>query len=230
MQALIDQIQPWLEWLFEHGSYPIVFGVLVLCGVGLPIPEELTFVVAGYAASKAGEHLGLMILVAMLGIVAGDSLTYWMGRHYGLALMRRWPFNKLIGERGIEKAQGFFKRHGKKTVFIAGFLAGVRAPTFFLSGSLGIRYRRFILLDVARAVVTCPVSIWLGYRYGPEAEEVLGEKKHYLWIFLGVIAAGVIVYEIVVLKNRGATKPEEPEKPAKPSSEKPGEQPSSGSV
>lgn len=229
MQEIINQIQPMLEYLFEHGSYPIVFGVLVLCGVGLPIPEELTFLVAGYVTHKADENVNIMILAAMLGILAGDSLTYWLGRHYGLALMRRWPFNKLIGERGIEKAQGFFKRHGKKTVFIAGFLAGVRAPTFFLSGSMGIRYRRFILLDFARAIITCPISIWLGWKYGHEAEAVLGENKHFLWIFLGVIAAGVIVYEIIVLKNRGAAKPK-PQEPAKTSSGKPGEQPGSGGV
>lgn len=166
-----------LEPYFASGSYLAVFLVLLLCGIGLPIPEEITFIVAGYVVGQLDANIYLMIAVALVGIIAGDSLTYWLGRWCGIDLLKKWPFCKILGEKGIERSKEFFRAHGSKTIFTAGFLAGVRAPTFFLSGVMGVSYIRFCLLDLSRAVVTCPVSIFAGYYFGPGAEKFLSAYK-----------------------------------------------------
>ncbi|MBI3831138.1 MAG: DedA family protein [Planctomycetes bacterium] len=187
-----------LEQLLGNGafSYVAVFVVLVLCGIGLPIPEEMTFLVAGYIVKRVDGHLGLMIAVSLAGILAGDSLTYYLGRRYGQQLLSRWPFSKLITPKGLERSRSFFRKHGSKAIFICGCLAGVRAPTFFLSATMGYRYTKFLLWDAARAAITCPVSILFGYLFGEAAEKNLGPYKHY---FLGAIALAavlIIVYEV----------------------------------
>lgn len=187
-----------LEQLVGGGtfSYVAVFIVLVLCGIGLPIPEEMTFLVAGYVVKRIDGHLGLMIGVSLLGILAGDSVTFYLGRRYGQQLLSRWPFNKLITEKGLERSRNFFRKHGSKAIFICGCLAGVRAPTFFLSATMGYRYPRFLLWDAARAVITCPVSILFGYLFGQAAEENLGPYKHYFLGAVAVIAVLFLWYEI----------------------------------
>jgi membrane protein DedA with SNARE-associated domain len=154
---------------FETGSYVAVFVVLVLCGIGLPIPEELTFITAGYVVHRVEASIWIMIVVALAGIVAGDSVTFYLGRKLGSKLLLRWPFNRVLTQQGLERSRAFFDKHGSKAVFIAGFMAGVRAPTFFLCGSMGLSYPRFVLFDFARAVVSCPVSIVLGYLFGQHA-------------------------------------------------------------
>ena len=187
----------WFEWLepfFESYSYFSVFFILLLCGVGLPIPEEMTFIVAGYIVKKISLDVWIMILVSVLGIVAGDSITYFLGRRYGYALLTRWPFNKLISQKGLERSKDFFSRHGPKTIFICGCLAGVRAPTFFLSGSMGLSYGRFLLWDLARALVTCPISILAGYWFGEEAEAVIAQYKYGFLGFLGVLVLAFLIH------------------------------------
>ena len=174
-------------------SYVLVVVVLILCGIGLPFPEEMTFIVAGYAVDKIHGNVWLMIGVSLIGILLGDSLTFFLGRRFGQDLLKRWPFNKLITEVNLERSRQFFRKHGARAIFIAGCMAGVRAPTFFLSATMGFSYMRFLLWDGARALVTCPISIWLGYKFGADAEELLAPYKNYLFIGIGLVAVVLLL-------------------------------------
>lgn len=193
----------WFEFfsgLFESGpfSYVVVFAFLILAGLGLPFPEEVIFLVAGFVVKKIDGNLGIMIGASLLGILAGDSVTFFMGRKFGNRLLGIWPFNKLLTQKNVDRSKEFFRKHGSKAIFIAGCMAGVRAPTFFLSATMGFSYWRFLLWDGARAVVTCPISVYLGYKFGEKAEEHLGPYKHYLFIGIGAIIAVLIIREILV--------------------------------
>ena len=178
----------------EHGSYLAVFLVLILSGVGLPIPEEVTFIVAGYVVHRIQANVWVMIAFALCGILAGDSVTFVLGRKLGAGLLVRWPFNKVLTQQGLERSRQFFDKHGSKAVFIAGFMAGVRAPTFFLCGTMGLAYSRFAFWDLARAVVSCPVSIWLGYRFGQDAIEICHQY------FRPIVAGLVLVVGFMVVR------------------------------
>lgn len=198
----------WFELLgplFEEGSYFIVFIVLVLCGVGLPIPEEITFILAGYVVAtlypplttitwggvtiSSNWHLWLMIAVGLVGLLTGDTLVYYLGKHYGLPLLKKWPFRKFIDQAKIDKAQKIFAKYGSEAVFFSGFFAGIRLTLYFLSGTMRVSYLKFIFWDFMRAVLTCPISIWLGWKFGKDAEEIIGRYKDW---FLGAILCIVI--------------------------------------
>ena len=193
MDDWISQLGPF----FDQFSYLAVFLILLLCGIGLPVPEEATFLVAGYFVAKMGLSPGLMISVALAGIVLGDSITFFLGRGLGAALLTRWPFKKLISEQGLARAQAFFRKHGPKAIFIAGCMAGVRAPTFFLSGSMGLSYFRFLFWDFARSLVTCPLSIFLGYKFGPQAEEYISRYQFWFFGLLGGLALAFLIHGLV---------------------------------
>lgn len=199
------KVQNTLDWLteltpfFEHGSYIAVFLVLVLCGVGLPIPEEITFIAAGIVAHNIGANVWMMIVAGLLGILAGDSLTYLFGRRYGMTLLTRWPFNRFLKQKNLDQARRFIDRHGSHAVFFAGFLAGVRAPTYFLCGSMGLSYVRFLFWDGARAILTCPLSVWLAWRFG---ESAIGSVKEYSHYMLGALAAVLLLIVLRHLRKR----------------------------
>lgn len=215
-----------MDWLtaltpyFEHGTYFAMFLVLVLCGVGLPVPEEITFITAGIVAREAGANVWVMAGAGLLGILAGDSLTYLVGRRYGMNMLARWPFSRFLKKDSIEKARDFIDRHGSHAVFAAGFLAGVRAPTYFLCGSMGLSYARFIFWDLARAVLTCPISVWLAWRFGEEAKQMLSE---YSYVFAGIVVMAILfmLYRHLRLKRkarslaRTVAVAEQPASPAK---------------
>ncbi len=37
-----------------------------------------------------------VLAVALLGPVAGDGLSYWLGRRFGAVILSRWPLNRSV--------------------------------------------------------------------------------------------------------------------------------------
>lgn len=197
MDGVLELLKdPW----FVQGSYFAVFGLLVLTGFGLPLPEEVIFLAAGLLAAQAGGSVWWMIVAGVLGIFCGDSVIFFAGRKYGSKLLRRRPFSSLIKERNLERMRSFFKKYGAFTVFIARFIAGGRAPAFFLSASMGVKYRLFLFWDGLGTLISCPLSIWLAYTYGEDVFELLHKYKG--TFFLGLAAVVLIFILLAVRRNR----------------------------
>jgi membrane protein DedA with SNARE-associated domain len=92
-----------------------------------------------------------------------------------------------------------FKKHGEKIVMLARFLPGIRTPTYFTAGSVGMNYWRFMIYDSIAALASAPVFVVLGYYFGADIESLLtriaaGERN--------VIIALVVLVVIGVLFNR----------------------------
>jgi len=181
----IHALKPW----FEHGIYPALFLTLFICGVGLPIPEEAIFIAAGYIGHKIGASQPLLYIAGMMGIMAGDSIPFYLGSHIGMRLLDRGPWNKLVTPRLRKAAQDYFQKHGAKTVFVARFTAGFRTPAFPIAGSSGMRYSVFFLWDLLGALISCPTSIWLAYVYGEKATAMISRFSIYAAVSLAILAA-----------------------------------------
>ncbi len=188
-------MEEFINNLLSQGLYPMVVIVLVLCGLGVPFPEEAVFLTAGYVGSKHDANLWILCACGIVGILLGDSIPYWVGRKYGLKVIKRRPFSWFMSEKGIEKTRGFFGKHGSKAVFCGRFVAGLRMPTFFMSGSMGVSYVSFLLWDLLGAMISCPTSIYLAFHYGKKAEEMLRESKGFLFAGIGLVVL-YIVYHV----------------------------------
>lgn len=199
----------WFEnlplWM-EQGAYLLIFVALFLSGVGLPIPEELSFLLGGYLVGSTGGSLGLMIFSAVAGVLLGDIFLFVLARRHGERLLAVWPFRLLFTPGRLTRGRRFFARHGSKTVFCAGFFAGIRAPVFFLSSTMGVRFSHFLFWDSVRTLLTCPVSVWLGFRFGPYAHEIIKPYKAWLFVVLVLVIGGIVLREIVRRRSRQRTR------------------------
>ncbi len=181
-------------------SYPAVFLLLVLCGVGAPLSEELVVITGGLVVAQSGASLPVMALTAYLGILAGDSALYRIGRSLGPRAFTHPKMAKMLTPTRVELLEGMFTRRGAVTVFLARFLPGLRAPAFLLAGATGLPYRRFLLADGAAAWVAAMGMTWLGYRFGPT---VLADVRGGLrWLLFAVLAVGLGVLCIRFMKRR----------------------------
>jgi membrane protein DedA with SNARE-associated domain len=196
-------VEEWVKWVqvfLESNGVMILylgtFTILVVCGMGVPFPEEATFLVAGYAAAKIpATNLWILCVMGILGILAGDSIPFLVGRRYGLSLLSRPFIAKILTPDRIERTREYFRKHGAKTVFAGRFVAGLRMPTFFMAASMGVKYRVFLFWDGMGALISCPTSIVLAYYLGPTAEKYLHESKIYMLIFAGLcLAYGIYHY------------------------------------
>jgi membrane-associated protein len=173
-------------------SYPAVFLLLVLCGVGAPLSEELIILTGGLMVAQGGANLPVMAVAAYVGIVAGDTALYRIGRSLGPKVFSHPKLSKMLTPARLGVLQKMFARRGAVAVFLARFLPGLRAPAFLLAGATGLPYRRFLLADAAAAWIPAMGMTWLGFRFGPQVlVEVQGGLRWLLFAAV-VVAVGVL--------------------------------------
>jgi membrane protein DedA with SNARE-associated domain len=174
-------------------SYPAVFLLLVLCGLGAPLSEELIILTGGLVVVQSGAHLQGMMLTAYLGVLAGDSALFFVGRSLGQRVFTHPRLARMLTPSRLAFLRQLFDRRGAQAVFLARFLPGVRAPAFLLAGASGLPYRRFLLADGAAAWVGALGLTWLGYHFGPGVLMHVQGGLRWLLLAVGVVGAGVLL-------------------------------------
>jgi len=184
--------------LFTQHDYLAVFLVLLICGMGVPIPEDITLVAGGVISGLGYSNVHIMFGVGMAGVLIGDTIMFTLGRYYGENALRwRWVSWLVTPERR-ELVQQKFDRYGNRLLFIARFLPGLRSPVFFIAGwSRRVSLLKFLMLDGAAALISVPFWVYLGY-YGADNHEWLMQWVHRgktgLWIALGVLTVAVVIF------------------------------------
>lgn len=138
-----------------------------------------------------------MVAVAMCGVLAGDVILYTIGRRVG-EQPERVPFiGRHLTPSRMAQARGLFQKHGAKAVFFGRFLFGIRAVTFFVSGSMRVPLTTFVIMDGLAALVSVPISVILAWHFGGQLELA------FLWI--GRLDRVILTVVSVVLLAIGLT-------------------------
>lgn len=177
--------------------YLAIFVILLLCGLGVPVPEDITLIAGGILAYYGVCDVWVMIGVGLLGVLLGDSLVFWLGHRFGRRLLKKWPFRMFIDETKIQSIRGKLHHHGGKLLFTARFMPGLRSTVFFASGLLHFPYRKLIVYDGAAALISVPAIVYSVYYFGDFLEYVIRLIKRVEGGIAIVIAAAV---GIVILK------------------------------
>ena len=157
----------------EPLAFAAVFGILLACGLGVPIPEDITLFAAGYYCYKADSNVFLMIVVSFAGVLIGDTIIFTLGHRYGRRIAARWPFSKFLPAERLDYVSGKLKTGGRKLIFAARFMPGLRAPVYFTAGTLHLPYRTFFLYDGMAAVLSVPLIVYSVFHFGHEVDEVV---------------------------------------------------------
>ncbi len=198
------EILNYLIEFFSQYGYISVFLVLIGCGLGIPVPEDITLIAGGVmcALSRATtHHLSpfTMSIIALLGVLIGDGLMFSLGRKLGPKVTRVPGIKKIVTEKVYVEIQAKVLKYGEKILFVARFLPGLRAPIYIMAGvSHKISYLRFILMDGIAAIISVPILVYLGYFFANDLDEILNYVKHSETIILVVV---IIVIAFIVYYN-----------------------------
>jgi membrane protein DedA with SNARE-associated domain len=182
-------------------SYALIFGVLLACGLGLPLPEDVSLILGGFLVYQQKAQLGWMMLTGYLGILVGDSMIFYFGRRVGTRVGQKEGgfFSRLVTPQKRAQAEGLFKKHGEKIIFIARFLPGLRSVTYFTAGSVKMQYSHFAFFDSVAALISAPLFIFLGFRFGGDLETLINNVRRgqtRVLLVLAVIVAGYVGFRI----------------------------------
>ena len=159
----MDRLFQYLTELSGNAAYLIIFGILVACGLGFPLPEDIPLIATGYLIWDGTMTWSGGIAVTLLGVIIGDTILYFIGRKLGLRILDKKK-GGLFSEKRVRRSRAYFRKYGDKVVFFARFVAGLRAVVFFMAGAMHMKYRKFILLDGLAALVSVLVWIIIGFQ------------------------------------------------------------------
>jgi undecaprenyl-diphosphatase len=179
-----------------HAVWAVAFLVAAsesIVVVGALVPGTPVLMAIGAAGSLGHVSLAGVVAGAVLGAVAGDGLSYWIGHRYGERLARGWPFAGRP-ER-LARGRAFIDRFGLLAVGLARFLPAVRAIVPVVAGMLGMPPARFYLANVASALIWAPLHVLPGALVGFVARLHLSDEFDE-WAIPTAALTGLVVWAL----------------------------------
>ncbi len=188
-----------VQGLMQHAFYPVLLLVLVAASLGVPIPEDVPLIAAGVILA---QQPGLAtwtgtLLIALLGIMCGDVVLYILGGRWGPEVCQHRWVNWLITPARLERMTQRFNRYGMWMCFFGRFFMGVRAAMCITAGVTRLPFWRFVLADLAGALISIPLFVWLGFWFANMVPTLKAYVHVIQWGLLAVAVAilvGFITY------------------------------------
>lgn len=190
------------SWLVDYlatsangWTYPLVMLLVILDAslfLGFLLPGEAPLIVGGVLAGREAISLWGIGAIAASGAVAGDSLSYVLGKWIGEDRAVRWGSRVGITRERMSRADKFFAAHGGKAIFLGRFASVFRPVVPFVAGASGLPYARFSLYNVPAGVVWAATFIGLGYWAGNEWRSVARWVDIAGWIILVAIVLFIL--------------------------------------
>ena len=201
-----EQVQAWFEW----GGYFILFGLLFACGLGLPLPEDIPLLLAGWFVAQGKMNLAIASVLAWCGIIGGDCVLYYFGRRYGLEITRVPFVGKHLTRERILRAEELFEKYGIWVVGIGRMFAGIRGAMVVAAGATRFNFIKFVVADGIAALFSGGLFVWLGWLAGTklgsigEMRQKIKGVEHYVF---GGIALVVIAFVLWLWLRKKHHKP-----------------------
>jgi len=183
--------------LFLRKSLYIGLLVLLLAAsFGLPLPEDIPLLLAGCLCRLEYGQLVYAIPIGLVGVLTGDIAFYIFGRRFGMGILDRKPFNRLITRSHIARMKVLFRKQGNYIIFFGRFFAGIRLIMCVTAGVCRVPAWKFVLLDISGALVTVPVLLGLGWWFSDKIAKVAKGVLAFEHVLGGLAAALLIGWVI----------------------------------
>jgi membrane protein DedA with SNARE-associated domain len=141
-----------LAWISQYG-YLAIFFLLVFGIVGLPVPDETLLTFAGDLVFKGRLSLPLVFCTALAGSISGITISYWLGRTFGVTLIHRYGKYFHLTEDRILKAHVWFERVGHWGLTFGYYIPGVRHFTAYAAGMSEVKPHMFAVFAYSGAFI-----------------------------------------------------------------------------
>jgi len=164
-----ESIQPILDWISLHPTWAGIVVFLIslsesLVVIGLVVPGVVMMTAIGVMIGN-GILPGFQTMTwAVLGAIAGDGISYWVGHHYHQALRNVWPFRQY--PRWLARGERFFAKHGGKSIIFGRFIGPVRPMIPVIAGMMDMTPRQFLFFNILSAIAWAPIYTLPGMLIG----------------------------------------------------------------
>jgi membrane protein DedA with SNARE-associated domain len=190
------------DWLIAHNLQLPLFILLILFAfleaaafVGFILPGETSLLIGGVLAHSHVWSFWLFLICAIVGAIAGDSVGYEVGKHFG-ARIKVNRLGRLVGEKRWRIAEHIFSKYHGGAIFFGRAQALLRALIPAMAGMHNVPYRTFLKWNAAGGIVFSTIIVTLGYQF---ANSLSALEKYLKYWALGFLTLVVIV--VILIKR-----------------------------
>ncbi len=163
----IDISQLFLSGMLTYGTWALGLATLI-SAIGIPLPSTVILLAAGAFVQQDVWDWQSAVILAALGAILGDTVSYLLARRGGRLVLRRAQ-----STNAWARAQGIFEQWGGLAVFLTRFLLTPLAlPINLLAGATQYAPWRYVSLVVAGETLWVLTFGGLGYFFADQWEAV----------------------------------------------------------
>jgi len=185
-----------LQGFVDHFTYLGIFAVLLLGSLGVPIPEEMAIIAAAVLSHEGLARWWLALSVCLVGVLSGDLVLYWVGRHWGEDVLNWRVVRLVLTPKRAQWLQAAYRQHALKTIVTARHVMGLRAAAFLTAGMARVPFWKFVVADAGTAALGVPFLFGLAYFFTDEITAIVADVHRVeRWLAL----AGLLVLAAVLV-------------------------------
>lgn len=182
-----------VEFVARHG-YLLVFAAVFFEQLGVPLPTMLVLIAAGALAGLGELNLVLVLVLAVVAALVGDTIWFFIGRRRGLQVLGFLCRVSLEPDSCVGGAKGVFLRHGARSLLVAKFIPGFTTFAPPLAGATGMSYARFLAFDGLGSLIWVATFAALGWIFSDRIEQVIEYAAGFGWWFGAFVIAVLAIY------------------------------------
>ena len=182
------------EQLVGQLGYVGIALILVLGGLGLPVPEEAPILLAAVLSKNEKMYWPVALGSCLAGVLLGDFIVYFLGYSYGEKVMSLRIARKFLTRARETQIKGYFHRHGFKILILGRFAVGFRTAAYLTAGILKLPPLKLFLTDLLAASLSTFLMFGLGYFFAPWIQTTLDRAKYWLSAGAAVAVAAGLLY------------------------------------
>ena len=193
----MEWLQGVIDWLVDFVHHLGYFGIFIMTFIEstfVPIPAEVTMIPAGYLVQQGKMSFWVVFVAAVLGTVGGAYLNYWIAKHFGRDLFRRYGKFFMMTDAKMEKLEQFFEKHGAISTFSGRLLPGVRHYISFPAGLAKMKLSTFVIYTALGGGIWMLCLLILGYYIGENKALVTVYMPYIKLVILSAMAVLGYVY------------------------------------
>ncbi len=190
------------EDFIGHLGYLGIVLVLVLGGLGLPVPEEAPIILAGVLSRRGQMMVPLALAASFFGVILGDFVVYFLGYFYGERVLSLPLTRKFLTKPREAQIKGYFHRHGVNILILSRFAPGFRTAAYLTAGILRLPALRLLLADSIAATLSTGAMFSLGFFFTKWIETSLEQFKKYAIALLAVLVIGFLLHRYIKARLR----------------------------
>ncbi len=199
----------WYTAIIEQYGYFGIFFIMALENLFPPIPSEVVLPFSGFVTTTTDLHVIGVILASTAGSVFGAIVLYGVGLLLDVEnlerIIDRWGRIIRLKKKDVHRADQWFDRYGKWTVFFGRMMPFLRSVISIPAGMSNMPFLFFIVLTTLGTIIWNILLVSIGAALGENWTEIIQYVKLYsktIYIILGIVAMLLIVWYTLYKKRK----------------------------